>query len=89
MRKMLSLHDRAVQKILREVDISELAAMLEGSDSDVRKKILRNMSQRAARLLVVSETQANWKPDAVKKYVAKLFEIVAKLEEAGEITSPE
>ena len=89
MRKVLSLNDRAVQKILREVDTSELAVILEGSDSDVRTKMLRNMSQRAARLLVAGEIQSNPSPDAVKKNVKKLFEIIAKLEKAGEITSPE
>jgi len=88
MRKVLPLNDRAVQKILREVDSSELVAMLEGSDTEVRKKILRNMSQRAMRL-VASEIQVNTSPNTVKKHVAKLFQIIAKLKEAGEITSPE
>ena len=88
MRKILSLSDRAVQKVLRELDTAELAVALEGSESEVRAKILRNMSQRAAGLLV-EETPPGANPDpvAVRKHVSKLFEIVAKLEEAGEIKS--
>ena len=38
MRKVLPLDDRAVQEILREVDMSDFTAMLGGSDSDVQKK---------------------------------------------------
>ncbi len=88
MRKILSLSDRAVQKVLRELDTAELAVALEGSESEVRAKILRNMSQRTAGLLV-EETPPGANPDpvAVRKHVSKLFEIVAKLEEAGEIKS--
>ena len=89
MRKILSLDDRAVQKVLREVDTSELALSLSGSDSEVRSKILKNMSRRAAVLLVSDAGSADPKPDAVVKHVAKMFEIVAKLAEAGEITLPD
>lgn len=89
MGKILSYSDRSVQKILREVDTSELSVMLEGSKSDVRKKILRNMSQRAARLLVEEEIRADPNTDGVKRLVGQLFEIVRKLEEAGEIITEE
>lgn len=89
MREVLSLDDRAVQRILREVDTSVLIAALEGSDTDVRKKILRNISQRAAMMLIMDVTQVNPNAEGVKMHVAKLLEIIANLKEAGVITSLE
>ena len=89
MRKILTLHDRAVQKVLRELDTSELAFMLDGADSDTRKKVLVNMSRRAAVLLIEEATYADTNPDGVKKHIERLFEIIAKLEEAGEIEVPQ
>lgn len=86
MRKLLSLDDRSVQKTLREVDASELTVVLAGCDSDVRKKIFKNVSRRAAMLLVSETRRFDPQPDAVEQHIARLFEIVAKLEEAGEIT---
>jgi hypothetical protein len=88
-RKILSFDDRAVQKILREMDTSELVMILEGSDSDVRKKVLRNMSRRAARLLVDERTHASPNQDMVNPHVERLFAIITMLEKAGEIVVPE
>ena len=45
------LDDRAVQKMLREVDQQELAKALKGADVEIQEKIFRNMSRRAATML--------------------------------------
>ena len=45
------LDDRAVQKMLREVDQQELAKALKGADLEIQEKIFRNMSRRAATML--------------------------------------
>ena len=45
------LDDRAVQKMLREVDQQELAKALKGADVEIQEKIFRNMSRRAAIML--------------------------------------
>ena len=42
------LDDRAIQKVLREVDTAELAKALKGVDAEVQDKIFRNMSKRAS-----------------------------------------
>ena len=42
------LDDRSVQLVLRQVDAKDLAIALKGVRADVRDKILRNMSERAA-----------------------------------------
>lgn len=48
---VISLDDRAVQKVLREVDTECLAKALKGADPDIQDKIFRNMSRRAAAML--------------------------------------
>jgi flagellar motor switch protein FliG len=45
---IVSLDDRSVQLLLREVDMKELAVALKGVREDVRQKIMSNMSERAA-----------------------------------------
>lgn len=85
MRKLLELDDRSVQKILRELDMSHVSAMLQGADSDVRVKVIRNMSKRAANLLVISDIDKS--AEGVKQAVSKLFDIVSKLSDQGEIAS--
>jgi flagellar motor switch protein FliG len=45
------LDDRAIQKVMREVDNTELAKALKSVDSEVQEKIFKNMSKRAANLL--------------------------------------
>jgi len=85
MRKLLELDDRSIQKALREVDMSQVSAMLQGADSEVRAKVIRNMSKRAANLLVMSDTKKS--AEGVKQAVSTLFDIISKLSDRGEITS--
>jgi flagellar motor switch protein FliG len=48
---LLKLEDRAIQEILREVDIKLLARALRGASEEVREKIYNNMSERAVQVL--------------------------------------
>ena len=48
---LLSLDDRSVQLVLRNVDSRDLALALKGASEELREKIFRNMSQRAAEAL--------------------------------------
>ena len=90
-RQFLDFDDRSIQKFLREVDTPELALMLQGAERDVRKKILGNMSKRAAGLLVEDsrEPGLDVNPESVRQTVTRLFEIVDRLKEAGEMASEE
>ena len=45
------LDDRAIQKVLRDIDMQELAKALKGASTEVQTKIFRNMSQRSANML--------------------------------------
>ncbi|MFW6139438.1 MAG: flagellar motor switch protein FliG [Spirochaetota bacterium] len=80
------LDDRAVQKVLREVDTSDLAKALKGVDSEVQDKIFRNMSKRASSLLKEDmEFMGPVRLKDVEEAQQKIVGIIRKLEEAGEI----
>lgn len=49
---IIYLDDRAVQKILREIDQQELARALYDCDEKILHKFLRNLTNRAGRMLV-------------------------------------
>jgi flagellar motor switch protein FliG len=48
---LVNLSDRDIQTLLREVDTSRLSVALKGAATNVRDKILKNMSSRAAQML--------------------------------------
>lgn len=48
---LMSVDDRGIQSLLREVSNSDLAIALKGADPALREKFFRNMSKRAATLM--------------------------------------
>ncbi len=83
---IVMLDDRAIQKVLREVDTSELAKALKAVDSEVQDKIYRNMSKRAAGLLKDDmEYMGPIRMKDVEESQQKIVSIIRKLEEQGEI----
>ncbi|MFP4362315.1 MAG: flagellar motor switch protein FliG [Spirochaetia bacterium] len=83
---IVMLDDRAIQKVLREVDTSELAKALRAVDSEVQDKIYRNMSKRAATLLKEDmEYMGPLRLKDVEESQQKIVSIIRKLEEQGEI----
>lgn len=80
------LDDRAIQKVLREVDTTELAKALKAVDSEVQDKIFRNMSKRAATLLKEDmDYMGPIRLKDVEESQQKIVSIIRKLEEQGEI----
>lgn len=79
--------DRDVQKILREVDTTELAKALKGVNPEVQDKIFRNMTKRAVTVL---KDEMDFMGPVVLKEVEnsqkKLVNIIKLLEDAGDIT---
>ncbi len=83
---IVMLDDRAIQKVLREVDTSELAKALKSVDSEVQDKIYRNMSKRAASLLKEDmEYMGPIRLKDVEEAQQKIVSIIRKLEDQGEI----
>ena len=80
------LDDRAIQKVLREVDTAELAKALRGVDSEVQDKIFRNMSKRASALLKEEmEYMGPVRLKDVEETQQKIVAIIRKLEDQGEV----
>jgi flagellar motor component MotA len=44
------MDDRAIQKILREIDMATLVKALQGAETSIKEKIFSNMSERAVKL---------------------------------------
>lgn len=80
------LDDRAIQKVLREVDTNDLAKALKSVDSDVQEKIFRNMSKRASTLLKEDmDYMGPIRLKDVEEAQQKIVNIIRKLEEQGDI----
>lgn len=83
---IIYLDDRAIQKCLREIDNATLAKAMKGGEYSVINKITRNMSKRAATMLL---EDMEFMGPVLKKDVYEAQEefirIVKKLEEKGEI----
>ncbi len=83
---IVMLDDRAIQKVLREVDVTEMAKALKSVDTEVQDKIFRNMSKRAATLLKEDmEYMGPIRMKDVEESQQKIVSIIRKLEEQGEI----
>ncbi|AHC14579.1 flagellar motor switch protein FliG [Salinispira pacifica] len=83
---IVMLDDRAIQKVMREVDTAELAKALKSVDTEVQDKIFRNMSKRASQLLKEDmEYMGPIRMKDVEEAQQKIVSIIRKLEEQGEI----
>jgi flagellar motor switch protein FliG len=81
---IVKLDDRSIQLVLREADQKDLALALRGVNDDVKERILSNMSERGATMLV--EEMAYQPPQrkrVVEEAQGRIVAIVRKLEEAG------
>ena len=83
---IVMLDDRAIQRVLREVDTNELAKALKAVDPEVQDKIFRNMSKRAASLLKEDmDYMGPTRRKDVEESQQKIVSVIRKLEEQGDI----
>jgi flagellar motor switch protein FliG len=83
---IVELDDRAVQLLLRQVDMRDLAMALKGVKNEVRTKIVKNMSSRAAETLVDDiESLGPVRLKAVEEAQANVVRSLRALEESGQI----
>ena len=81
-----TLDDRSVQLVLRSVDSKELATALKGVSSDVRGKIMANVSERAAANLTDEiDLMGAVRLSTVEEAQAKIIATIRSLEESGQI----
>lgn len=83
---LLNVDDRGIQTLLREVNNEQLVVALKGADAAVRKKILGNMSKRAAALLEEDmEVRGPMKLADVENAQKEILEIARRLADNGDI----
>lgn len=83
---ILTLEDRSVQLVLRQVDSKELAIALKGVSQDVRNKIMSNVSERAAATLADEiEMLGPVRLATVEESQAVVISTIRSLEESGQI----
>jgi flagellar motor switch protein FliG len=83
---IVMLDDKAIQKVMREVDGQELAKALKSVDQEVQDKIFRNMSKRAASMLKEEmEFMGPVRLKDVEEAQQKIVSIIRRLEDSGEI----
>jgi flagellar motor switch protein FliG len=83
---VVKLDDRAIQTVLKEVATDGLVIALKGASAEVRDKVLRNMSQRAAEGLKEDlESRGPVRVADVEAQQRDILRIVRKLADAGEI----
>lgn len=83
---IVTLDDRSVQLILRQVDTKDLAMALKGVRPEVRDKIMSNVSQRAGEnLRDEMERLGKVRLKAVEEAQGGIVRVLRALEEAGQI----
>lgn len=83
---IVMLEDRAIQRLLREVDPKDLALALKGSNDEVKEKIFKNMSERAQTMLQDDmDYMGPVRAKDVQECQSKIVSSVRVLEESGEI----
>ena len=83
---ILLVDDRGIQSVLKEVDNEELAMALKTASEDLKNKIFKNMSERAAQL--IGEDMQYMGPvrvSDVESAQQRIVDIVRRLVDAGEI----
>jgi len=78
--------DRGVQTMMREISTDLLTLALKGVDDEFQQKFLKNMSSRAAEMLVEDmEAKGPVKLSEVEAAQKEILAVARKLEESGEI----
>ncbi|MEA2443053.1 MAG: flagellar motor switch protein FliG [Thermoleophilales bacterium] len=84
---IVKIDDRGVQQVMKDVDQKDLALALRGVSDEVKDKILRNMSQRGAEMLIEElEIQPPQRRSVVEEAQGRIVAVIRKLEEAGALT---
>jgi flagellar motor switch protein FliG len=83
---IVKLDDRSIQLVLREADQKDLALALRGVSDEVKTRILNNMSERGAQMLLEEmEYQPPQRKRVVEESQGRIVAIVRRLEEAGAV----
>ncbi|MBR6642412.1 MAG: flagellar motor switch protein FliG [Lachnospiraceae bacterium] len=85
---ILTLDDRSIQRVLREVDNNELAVALKSANEDVQNAIFNNLSKRLATMIREDmDFMGPVRMKDVEEAQQKIVNIIRKLEDSGEIVT--
>ncbi|MBQ8325744.1 MAG: flagellar motor switch protein FliG [Lachnospiraceae bacterium] len=83
---ILTLDDRAIQRVLRDVDNNDLAIALKGANEQVQNAIFNNLSKRLATMIREDmEFMGPVRMKDVEEAQQKIVNIIRKLEDSAEI----
>ena len=83
---ILLLDDRSIQRVLRDVENSDLGVALKGSNEQVQAAIFNNLSKRLAAMIKEDmEFMGPVRMKDVEEAQQKIVSVIRKLEDAGEI----
>lgn len=83
---LIDIDDRGIQLLLREIQSESLIVALKGSSEDLREKIFKNMSQRAAEMLRDDlEAKGPVRVSEVEAEQKEILKIVRRLADEGQI----
>lgn len=83
---ILLLDDRAIQRVLHDVDNNDLAMALKGSNEQVQNAIFNNLSKRLASMIKEDmEFMGPVRMKDVEEAQQKIVNLIRKLEDSGEI----
>ena len=83
---ILSLDDKSIQRVLREVDNNELAVALKSANEEVQNVIFNNLSKRLATMIREDmDFMGPVRLKDVEEAQQKIVNIIRKLEDSGEI----
>lgn len=81
------IDDRGIQNLLREVSSETLILALKGSDDELKEKIFKNMSKRAAELLRDDlDAKGPVRVSEVEAAQKDILTIARRMAEAGELS---
>ena len=84
---ILEIDDRGIQLILREVQSDSLIVALKGANEELREKIFKNMSQRAAEMMREDlESKGPVKLSEVEAQQREILTVIRRLADEGQLT---
>ncbi len=84
---LIDVDDRGIQALLREISSENLIVALKGADEDVKEKILKNMSKRAAEMLRDDlEAKGPVRLSEVEAAQKEILAVARRMSESGEIS---
>jgi flagellar motor switch protein FliG len=83
---IIDIDDRGIQVLLREVQSESLIVALKGATQELREKIFKNMSQRAAEMMREDlESKGPVRLSEVEAQQKEILQIVRRLADEGQI----